>query len=121
MKLLAQMQGQGCRPDVVTYTALIQAHERGGQPRRALAAFLQMKASGCEPDAVACGAIVDALWDTGVAWAQRQAANLHVEACAAGLMRRHAHSTPDSLELNLHSTTAGVALLSLHSWLGDLM
>ena len=31
------MQAQGCRPDVVTYTALIQAYERGGQWRRALA------------------------------------------------------------------------------------
>ncbi len=25
------MQGQGCTPDVVTYTALISAHEKGGQ------------------------------------------------------------------------------------------
>lgn len=31
------MQRQGCRPDVVTVTALIQAFERGGQWRRALA------------------------------------------------------------------------------------
>ena len=29
-------QGHGCSPDVVTYTALISAFERGGQWRRAL-------------------------------------------------------------------------------------
>jgi pentatricopeptide repeat domain-containing protein 1 len=37
-----QMQQQGCTPDVVTYTALISAYERGGQWQRALAAFQQM-------------------------------------------------------------------------------
>lgn len=37
-----------------------------------------------------------------------------------GLIRRHSHSSPDSLELNLHSTTPGVALLSLHCWLQEL-
>jgi pentatricopeptide repeat protein len=31
-----QMQGQGCHPDVVTYTALISAFEKGGQWRLAL-------------------------------------------------------------------------------------
>ena len=36
-----------------------------------------------------------------------------------GMMRRHSHVAGDSLELNLHSTTAGVALLSLHCWLQD--
>jgi DNA-nicking Smr family endonuclease len=37
-----------------------------------------------------------------------------------GLMRQHSHSSPDSLELNLHSTTVAVALLSLHTWLAEL-
>lgn len=36
-EVFEQMQRQGCRPDVVSYTALIQAYERGGQWRRALA------------------------------------------------------------------------------------
>ena len=34
--------------------------------------------------------------------------------------RRHSHACGDSLELSLHSTTAGVALLSLHCWLLDM-
>lgn len=37
-----------------------------------------------------------------------------------GLIRQHSHSSPDSLELNLHSTTVAVALLSLHNWLAEL-
>lgn len=35
-EVFEQMQAAGCRPDVVTYTALIQAYERGQQWRRAL-------------------------------------------------------------------------------------
>lgn len=35
-------------------------------------------------------------------------------------MRRHSHVCAASLELNLHSTSTGVALLSLHAWLEDL-
>ncbi len=37
-----------------------------------------------------------------------------------GLLRRHSHACADSWELSLHSTTAGIALLSLHAWLQEL-
>jgi pentatricopeptide repeat domain-containing protein 1 len=35
-EVFEQMHGQGCSPDVVTYTALISAFEKGGQWRLAL-------------------------------------------------------------------------------------
>ncbi len=57
-------------PDVVTYTALISAFERGGQWQLTLAAFEQMCRQGCRPDAIVYNAIIDALWQTGVVWAQ---------------------------------------------------
>ncbi len=66
------MQSQGCTPDVVTYTALISSFEKGGQWRRALAAYNQMRHRRCQPDAIVYNAIIDALWETGVIWAQRQ-------------------------------------------------
>ncbi len=66
------MQSQGCTPDVVTYTALISSYEKGGQWRRALAAFNQMRQRRCAPDSIVYNAIIDALWETGVIWAQRQ-------------------------------------------------
>ena len=66
------MQGQGCIPDVVTYTALISAYEKGGQWRRALGAFDQMRAQNCKADAIVYNAIIDASWETGVLWAQRR-------------------------------------------------
>lgn len=66
------MQSQGCTPDVVTYTALISSYEKGGQWRRALAAYHQMRQQRCSPDAIVYNAIIDALWETGVIWAQRQ-------------------------------------------------
>ena len=59
------MQAQGCTPDVVTYTALISAYEKGGQWRRALNAFDQMRSQGCRPDAIVYNAIIDALWPDG--------------------------------------------------------
>lgn len=34
--VIASWRPQGCEPDVVTYTALINAYEKGGQWRRAL-------------------------------------------------------------------------------------
>jgi pentatricopeptide repeat protein len=35
-EVFEQMQGSGCKPDVVTYTALVSAYERGGQWVKAL-------------------------------------------------------------------------------------
>lgn len=65
-----QMQSNGCQPDVVTYTALVSAYERGGQWLLALEAFDEMVARNCWPDAIVYNAIIDALWQTGVVWAQ---------------------------------------------------
>jgi pentatricopeptide repeat protein len=152
--IFARMQRSGCRPDVVTYTALIGAYERGGEWLRALEAFRlvsrgggrgrkaagavrrarrwgggragelhpagfagaartrthththtrartqthtptpppnrppnpppppplhnpQMQDKGCMPDSILYSALLDALWDTGVAWAQAKAAGLY--------------------------------------------
>jgi pentatricopeptide repeat protein len=46
------MRGRGCVPDVVTYTALISAYEKGGQWRRALGAYEAMRAAKCKPGAM---------------------------------------------------------------------
>ena len=71
-EVFEKMHGQGCTPDVVTYTALISAYEKGGQWRRALGAFDQMRVQGCKADAIVYNAIIDASWETGVVWAQRR-------------------------------------------------
>lgn len=76
-ELYEQMQQQGCIPDVVTFTALISAYEKGGQWRRALAAYELMRQQRCKPDAIVYNAIIDALWETGVIWAQRKALTLY--------------------------------------------
>jgi pentatricopeptide repeat domain-containing protein 1 len=126
-ELFELMQQQGCTPDVVTYTALISAFERGGKWHLALhvstqlmpsalrlvlncsvvrtqaptsrlfclaiptaaecvlsiacvmlrQAFQAMQAKGCKPDSIVYNAIIDALWDTGCAWPQHQAALLY--------------------------------------------
>ena len=76
-ELFEQMQQQGCVPDMVTFTALISAYEKGGQWRRALAAYELMRQQRCKPDAIVYNAIIDALWETGVIWAQRKALTLY--------------------------------------------
>lgn len=76
-ELFEQMQQQGCVPDVVTFTALISAYEKGGQWRRALTAYELMRQQRCKPDAIVYNAIIDALWETGVIWAQRKALTLY--------------------------------------------
>lgn len=55
-----------------------------------------MRARGCAPDTIVYTAIIDTLWETGVAWAQRSAAQLYRQAVAEGLMRRHSHVCGDS-------------------------
>ena len=80
-EVFEEMQSQGCTPDVVTYTALISSYEKGGQWRRALQAYNQMRHQRCVPDSIVYNAIIDALWETGVIWAQRQVgapANIHL-------------------------------------------
>ena len=67
------MQAKGCKPDSVTYGGLILAYEKGGQWRRALAAFDQMKNNNCRPDSVVYNTVVGVLWNTGVVWAQAKA------------------------------------------------
>ena len=66
------MRHQGCTPDVVSYTALISAYEKGGEWQRTLGAYEQMRLQGCKPDAIVYNAIIDALWETGVLWAQHK-------------------------------------------------
>lgn len=114
------MRVQGCAPDVVTYTALISANERGGQWRRALQAYEEMVHQGCRPDAIVYNAIIDAVWETGVIWAQRKALEIFNVARGQGHFKQQPIENVQRAEVNLHALTAGVAVLSLYAWLVDL-
>lgn len=83
-------------------------------------AFKGLQASGCKLDAILYDAIIDALWGTGMVWAQEEAAVLFRQAAAANMLPRCAQLGHAGLELSLHSATAGCAVLSLHCWLVDL-
>jgi pentatricopeptide repeat protein len=87
-----QMAPQGCKPDSITYSALISAHQRAGQWQRALRAFEAMQAEGLHPDSVVFNTLLEVLWQSGVAMAQLRATQLWSAAnrsgqfrCAAGL------------------------------------
>ena len=119
-EVFEQLQVQGCTPDVVTYTALISAYERGGEWRRGLQAFEQMRSQGCRPDSIVYNAIIDAVWETGVIWAQRRALQIFRLAVEQGHFKQQALNGSPKVEVNLHAMTAGVAVLSLYCWLLDL-
>ena len=50
----------GLVPDVITYSALISACEKRGQPQRAIALFLAMQRQGLVPDVITCSALMSA-------------------------------------------------------------
>lgn len=106
-----QMHANGCQPDVVTYTALISAYERGGQWLLALEAFEEMVARGCWPDAIVYNAIIDALWQTGVVWAQVRPAGKDSSACAAWGCSAAAHAVISAF----WAATAERALVATHT------
>ena len=55
-------------------------------------AFQAMQSKGCKPDSIVYNAIIDALWDTGIVWAQQHAALLYRRAASAGLLCTTVHS-----------------------------
>jgi pentatricopeptide repeat protein len=88
-EVFEQMKVNRCTPDVVTYTALVSAYERGGQWMKALEAFTQMQRQpNCNADAILYNTLLDVLWDTGVPWAQHQAAALFRVAVDEGHFRK---------------------------------
>lgn len=64
-------------------------------------------------------AIIDALWETGVVWAQSHALEIFSAATKRGHFKRDPF-THQIAVLNLHAMTAGVAMLALYSWLEDI-
>ncbi len=46
---------------------------------------VQMRAWKIAPDAILYNAIIDALWETGVIWAQRKVHSAHSEPCCKAL------------------------------------
>ena len=51
-----------------------------------------MQSKGCKPDSIVYNAIIDALWDTGIVWAQQHAALLYKRASSAGVLSTALHS-----------------------------
>ena len=52
------MKWQGVVPNVITYSALISACEKGKQPERALELFEAMKRQGVVPDVITYSALI---------------------------------------------------------------
>jgi len=102
-----QMVVAGCSPDVVTYTSLIAAYARGGEWQAALVAFADMCAAGCAPDAIVYNAIIDALWETGVVWAQSAAMHLFKAAQQQGLFQQRPLLPPNERTSSATTSTSG--------------
>jgi pentatricopeptide repeat domain-containing protein 1 len=60
LELLAEMQGQGLQPDVITYSATISACAKGHQPERALELLAEMQGRGLDPNVITYSAAISA-------------------------------------------------------------
>jgi pentatricopeptide repeat domain-containing protein 1 len=133
-EVFEQMKYHGCRPDVVTYTALINAYNRAGQWHKSLQAFEQMQQQNCKPDSFVYQTVIDSLWQTGVAWAQARAWQLYTAAARNWQYRFTVQAANNSssggssgslglsrdLEYVVPAFTPGVAVLALRKWLSEL-
>lgn len=69
LKVFDEMRGQRCKPNICTYTALINAFAREGLCEKAEETFEQLQEAGLEPDVYAYNALMEAyrqetLWCT---------------------------------------------------------
>lgn len=83
----SQMLAQNCRPDGITFSALITAYQRGSQWREALQAFSHMPANGCHPDSVVYNALLEVAWGSGVLPVQMRASQIWSLANRSGHFR----------------------------------
>jgi pentatricopeptide repeat domain-containing protein 1 len=81
------MQQQGCRPDGITFSALITAYQRGNQWREALQAFSRMPSNNCHPDSVVYNALLEVCWSSGVLHMQMRATQIWSLANRSGHFR----------------------------------
>lgn len=58
-KLLDQMVGDGCQPNIVTYNRLIHSYGRANYLKEAMGVFNLMQNKGCEPDRVTFCTLID--------------------------------------------------------------
>lgn len=124
-EVFEQMKYHGCRPDVVTFTALINAYNKAGHWRKALQAFEQMQQQNCKPDSFVYQTIIDSLWQTGVSWAHNRAWQLYASAARNWQYRftvqLASNSSSRDLEYTVPAFSPGVAVLALRKWLADLI
>ena len=60
LQFFQRMQQQSMVPNIITYSALISACEKGKQPERALELFEAMKQQGVVPDVITYNALISA-------------------------------------------------------------
>ncbi len=122
LELFDQMQQRNCKPDAVTYGALLHALDMGGQWQRASVVFEDMRTAQCRPDGVVYNVVVGTLFRSGVVWAQARAVGLFTSAWRQGHFRLLVHQNPttNSVEYSTNVFTVGAAVCSVWRWLGEL-
>jgi len=123
--VVEQMRKHGCRPDAVTYSALISAYSKAGQWHKSVQTFEQMQQQHCKPDSLVYQTIIDSLWQSGVCWAQARAWQLYTAAARNWQYRftvqQGSCTSQQELELVVPACSPGVGVLALRKWLGDMV
>lgn len=60
LKIFHEMRSQKCKPDICTYTALVNAFARDGLCEKAEEIFEQLQEAGYEPDVYVYNALMEA-------------------------------------------------------------
>lgn len=115
------MPDHGCAPDAVTFANLIRAYKKGGQWCQTVSTLEAMQAAGAEPHAAVISSVIDALWHTGIVWAQAKAAVLFEDSIRAQRVPGATEiAKKGTLRVDLQALTVGVALLAMHRWLASM-
>lgn len=79
MKILSAMESR-CKPNVITYSALMTACCAGGQPEKAHEVFQEMQAAGIKPDQISYSTLIAGTEDMS---------NVHITHCLSPLWSAH--------------------------------
>lgn len=111
----------GLQPCADTYLALVQAHCSAGQWAAGTAEYDAMLAVGLVPGEELVSLVVDALWCSGLAWAQASALSTFNAAVSKGwLPPARAFISDRLLKVDLRARHLGTGLLRMHRWLHDM-
>ncbi|KAL4458727.1 hypothetical protein ABPG75_013592 [Micractinium tetrahymenae] len=120
-QLFERLGRYGLQPNTGSYLALVKAHCSAGQWAAGAAEYEAMLAAGLWPNEELASLVVDALWCSGLPWAQAAAIETFNQAISEyWLLPAQPSATRGLLKLDLRSRHLGTGMLRMRRWLHDM-